>query len=147
MNTYPASLTTTNPEEIYTTINVTPVVARELAPLLGVPADTVNTTLNSLPHQFDGLISPAMLQKHPYQHSHISLAICVEGVFHYEGFTLTVSQSFLHREDCTQMLQEASMKTLCRFIRCNGSRAAAKVATARIEEKKRQRAQETVLAL
>ena len=143
MNTYPASLTTTNPEDIYTTISVTPAVAHELAPLLGVAEEKVNATLNTLPHEYQGLTTPHLLQKG--SHAPLSLAISMEGVFQYEGFQLKVSQSFLHREDCTQMLREASLSTLCRLIRRNGSHEAMKVACARIEAKKR--AQAAVLAI
>lgn len=143
MNTYPASLTTTNPEDIYTTISVTPAIAHELAPLLGVAEDKVNTTLNTLPHEYQGLTTPRLLQKG--SHAPLSMAISMEGVVDYGSFQLTISQSFLHREDCTQMLREASLSTLCRLIRRNGSHAAMRVACARIEEKKR--AQAAVLAL
>lgn len=143
MNTYPASLTTTNPEDIYTTISVSPVVAHELAPLLGVAEDKVNATLNTLPHEFQGLTTPHLLQEG--SHAPLSMAISMEGVVDYGSFHLAISQTFLHREDCTQMLREASLSTLCRLIRRNGSHAAMKVACARIEEKKR--AQAAVLAL
>ena len=144
MNTYPASLTTTNPEAIYTTISVTPAVAHELAPLLGVAEDKVNTILNTLPHTFQGVTTPHMLEK--TSHAPLSLAISMEGVVDYERFQLKISQTFLHREDCTQMLREASLSTLCHLIRRNGSHAAMRVACARVEEKKRQRAQAAVLA-